>query len=585
MINKLKKDVASTLGKLIASAFDVNMPDISLSFPPDLHLGDFALECFSLSKELKTSPALIATTIANSFTEDDLIESVTAAGPYLNIKIKNNQLFSMITKEVLTKGDKFGDHTSNSKETIMVEYLCPNTNKPLHVGHLRNGALGMAVSNILAASGAKVIKANLINDRGVHICKSMLAWQRWGDNSTPETMKMKGDHFVGYWYVRFAEEAKKDPTLEDQAQEMLQQWENDDADVLALWRKMNGWVLAGLEESCKNLNFIFDKVYYESKTYKLGKKLVMEGLEKGIFQRDKNGSVIATLPADKFGVEKDGSEKKSTLIRADGTSLYITQDLETAKLKFDENGLTQSIYVVGSEQEHHFKILFNLLERLHFDWAKKCFHLSYAMVYLPEGKMKSREGKVVDADELLAEMHALAIEEMKKRDTNDEISEAELDVRAHVIADAAIKYFLLQFSPKQDIHFDPKASLAFEGNTGPYCLYTYARAKSILAKAEPAIDSEIDFGALGEYEEIVLANSIINFDDLLQKAVIEMNPARVVLGLYEVAKAFNQFYHAQPVLSIEDETKKKARLAIVQAVSVVIKKGLSLLNIAVIEKM
>jgi arginyl-tRNA synthetase len=413
----------------------------------------------------------------------------------------------------------------------------------------------------------------------------MLAWQRWGNDSTPETMKMKGDHFVGYWYVRFAQEAKLDPTLEDQAQEMLQQWEKGDEDVLALWRKMNGWVLAGLEDSCKNLNFLFDKVYYESKTYKLGKQLVMDGLEKGIFQRDKNGSIIATLPADKFGLEKDGSEKKSTLMRADGTSLYITQDLETAKLKFDENGLTQSIYVVGSEQEHHFKILFNLLERLGFGWAKKCFHLSYSMVYLPEGKMKSREGKVVDADELLAEMHVLAMEEMKKRDSNDKISETELNNRAHVIADAAIKYFLLQFSPKQDIYFDPKASLAFEGNTGPYCLYTYARAKSILVKAEISRDTAIDFGTLGEYEEIVLVNSIINFNDLLQKAVVEMNPARVVLGLYEVAKAFNQFYHAQPVLSIDDQQKKTARLALVEASSIVVKKGLNLLNIEVIEKM
>lgn len=585
MINKLRKDVEDTLCDLIVSSFNVAKPKLTLLFPPDFHLGDFSLECFSLSKELKTSPALIASKIVSAFIKDDLIQSVSAAGPYVNIKIKNDRLFSIIIEEVLNTGEMFGNSASNSKETIMVEYLCPNTNKPLHVGHLRNGALGMAVSNILAASGAKVIKANLINDRGVHICKSMLAWQRWGNGSTPESMDMKGDHFVGYWYVRFAQEAKADPTLEDQAQEMLQQWERGDEDVLALWRKMNGWVLAGLEDSCKNLNFLFDKVYYESKTYKLGKQLVMEGLEKGVFQRDKSGSIIATLPADVFGLEKDGSEKKSTLIRADGTSLYITQDLETAKLKFDENALTQSIYVVGSEQEHHFKILFNLLERLGFDWAKRCFHLSYAMVYLPEGKMKSREGKVVDADELLAEMHALAIEEMKKRDSNDEISDIELDVRAHAIADAAIKYFLLQFSPKQDIHFDPKASLAFEGNTGPYCLYTYARAKSILAKSETSKDSKIDYGTLGEYEEIILVNSIISFNDLLQKAVTEMNPARVVLGLYEVAKAFNQFYHAQPVLSIDDNDKKNARLALVEAVSIVIKKGLNLLNIKAIEKM
>jgi arginyl-tRNA synthetase len=585
MITKLKENISNKIAKLIEAEFGVENPVVLLSFPPDLQMGDFAVECFSFSKELRTAPAVIATKIAEAFTADDLIEKIVAAGPYLNIKVKNSELFSSVIGEVLEKGEKFGDTDVNAEETIMVEYLCPNTNKPLHVGHLRNGSLGMAVSNILASSGAKVIKANLINDRGVHICKSMLAWSRWGENSTPESMSMKSDHFVGHWYVRFAQEAKNDPTLDDQAHEMLKKWEDGDEEILALWRKMNSWVLTGLEESCKNLNFLFDKVYYESNTYKLGKKLVMDGLEKGIFQRDKSGSIIANLPADIFGLEKDGSEKKSTVIRADGTSLYITQDLETAKLKFDENALTQSIYVVGSEQEHHFKILFNLLARLGFDWAKKCFHLSYALVTLPDGKMKSREGKVVDGDDLFSLMQNIAKDEIKKRESNDDISEEDLEIRSHSVADAAIKYYLLQFNPKQEIHFDPKASLAFEGNTGPYCLYTYARAKSILSKSEQVAGLDVDYSILGEAEEIALVNSIISYTELLAKAVTELNPTKVVLGLYEVAKIFNQFYHAQPVLSIDDETKKTARLALVEAALIVIKKGLGLLNIAVIEKM
>jgi len=585
MITKLKEKISNKIAKIIETEFGISSPVVSLSFPPDLQMGDFAVECFSFSKELKTAPAAIAAKIAGSFSVDDLIEKVVAAGPYLNIKVKNSELFSSVIGEVLEKGDKFGDTDVNAKETIMVEYLCPNTNKPLHVGHLRNGSLGMAVSNILASSGAKVIRANLINDRGVHICKSMIAWERWGENSTPESMNMKGDHFVGHWYVRFAQEAKNDPSLDDQAHEMLKKWEDGDENVLALWRKMNGWVLTGLEDSCKNFNFLFEKIYYESNTYKLGKKLVMDGLKKGIFERDKSGSIIANLPADIFGLEKDGSEKKSTVIRADGTSLYITQDLETAKLKFDENALTQSIYVVGSEQEHHFKILFSLLERLGFDWAKKCYHLSYALVTLPDGKMKSREGKVVDGDDLFSLMQKIAKEEIQKRESNEDISDADLEIRSHAVADAAIKYYLLQFNPKQEIHFDPKASLAFEGNTGPYCLYTYARAKSILSKSEQVAGLDVDYSILGEAEEIALVNSIISYTELLAKAVTELNPTKVVLGLYEVAKIFNQFYHAQPVLSIEDQTKKTARLALVEAAAIVIKKGLNLLNIAVIEKM
>jgi len=585
MINKLKNQINTTLSELFDRAFGIKKDNFTLSFPPDLALGDFSVECFSLSKELKLAPAQIAEKVANAFSNDELIEGLVATGPYINIKLKNETLFSDVINNVLVSGQQIGDVTTNNNERVMIEYMSPNTNKPLHLGHLRNGALGMAVANILQSSGAEVIKANLVNDRGVHICKSMLAWLKWGENSTPESWKMKGDHFVGHWYVKFAQELDNDPSLDAQAQEMLQKWEAGDPEVIDLWKKMNGWVLGGFSETYKTLNFDFDKEYFESNTYKLGKKMVEDGVSRGIFSRAENGSIVATLPEDEFGVEKDGALKKTTLIRADGTSVYITQDLETAKLKFDENNLTESVYVVGSEQEYHFKVLFKLLEMLGFSWAKKCFHLSYGMVYLPDGKMKSREGKVIDADELVAEMRGLAKEEIMKREANNDLDEDELNNRANIVADAAIKYYLLQFVSKQDIHFDPKASLSFEGNTGPYCLYTYARAKSILAKSGIDDFSEIDFSVLGTIEERVLINSLMNFDVSLQKAAEEMSPAKLVAAVYEIARAFNQFYHAQQVLNIDDFNLKKARLQLVEAASIVIQKGLNLLNIQVIEKM
>ncbi|MEI6498379.1 MAG: arginine--tRNA ligase [bacterium] len=585
MINDLKTKINSSLSALFERVFDIKIDNFNLSMPPDLSLGDFSVECFSLSIELKISPAQIATSIANSFAQDDLIEKVSAAGPYLNIMLKDQQFFSLILGNILDLGKDFGDTITNRGEKIMVEYMSPNTNKPLHLGHLRNGALGMAVAKILQSTGAEVIKANLVNDRGVHICKSMLAWQKWGENSTPESWGMKGDHFVGHWYVKFAQELEGDPSLEDQAQEMLQKWETNDPEIIDLWEKMNSWVLGGFAETYKSLNFQFDKQYFESNTYKLGKQQVFDGVERGIFSHGDREAIVASLPEKEFGVEKNGEQKKVTLIRPDGTSVYMTQDLETAKLKFDENNLTESIYVVGSEQEYHFKVLFKLLEMLGFAWAKKSFHLSYGMVYLPDGKMKSREGKVIDADDLVMEMRNLAKKEILSRELNQDLVETELDKRANAVADAAIKYYLLQFASKQDIHFDPKASLSFEGNTGPYCLYTYARAKSILSKSGMSINNDVDYSQLGEYEERVLLSSLMNFSEALSRAAAEMSPAKVVAIVYDIAKSFNQFYHAQQVINIENINLKKARLALVEATSVVIKKGLSLLNIEVIEQM
>jgi len=580
-ISEIKEKLNNSILATIKDLFDVELKQIDLIYPPSITLGDFAIECFSLSKALKLPPAVLAQKLAEHIT-GDFISSANAAGPYINIKLKNELLFSAIAAEIVS--EKYGDSSELNNEITMVEYLSPNTNKPLHLGHVRNGSLGMATALILESAGAKVVKANLVNDRGIHICKSMLAWQKWGNNETPESTGIKGDHLVGKYYVKYSIEAEKNPEIEKEAQEVLIKWEMGDPEVIALWEKMNSWVLSGFEQTFRDYRWDFDKTYYESNTYKLGKKIVEKGVVTGVFQKEENSSVTATLPADEFGKEKDGALKKATLIRKDGTSVYITQDLETTRLKFEENNLSRSIWVVGSEQDYHFKVLFKILEMLGFEWSQKCFHLSYGMVYLPEGKMKSREGKVVDADDLLSEMTELATQEIKKRDTENKIGAREVSMRAKTVADAAIKYYLLQFSPHQDIHFDPKASLSFEGNTGPYLQYTYARAIGILEKSES--DAFLpDFNLLGNVEELTLANRLIDFPDQIIAAARDLNPAKVASSTYEIAKSFNTFYQKHHVLNAEDKGLREARISLVRSTAIAIKKGLHLLNIQVLEKM
>ena len=583
-IADIKEKLIKSILATIKDTFDIKLEQINLDYPPSVALGDFAVECFFLAKDLKISPTEIAQKLAENL-KADFIESSIAAGPYINIKIKNEILFPSISQQIENENEKFGDSTELKAEKIMVEYLSPNTNKPLHLGHVRNGALGMATARILESANAQVIKADLVNDRGIHICKSMLAWQKWGNDETPESTNIKGDHFVGKYYVKYSIEAEKNPGLEKEAQEMLIKWEHDDPEIISLWKRMNSWVLEGFQETFAKFGWGFDKTYYESNTYKLGKQLVEDGVEKGIFTKEENGSITAALPAEEFGIEKDGTTKKATLIRKDGTSIYITQDLETTRLKFDENNLDKAIWVVGSEQDYHFKVLFKLLKMLDFAWADKCFHLSYGMVYLPEGKMKSREGKVVDADDLLTSMIELAAEEIKKRDPESKVSTIDLLERSRIVADAAIKYYLLQFSPHQDIHFDPKASLSFEGNTGPYLQYTYARATGILGKM--AVDKSIEpnLSLLGNLEELVIANKLIDFPDQIKHAIKELNPARVASATYEIAKAFNTFYQKHPVLNAENEELASARMMLVKSVAITIKKGLYLLNIQTLERM
>jgi len=605
-INELKKEIGNLIRKTSTEVFGQEPTDIALIFPPNVKLGDLAFECFDLAKQTSKSPAEIALQIAEKIRPNEVIERITAVGQYVNFKINRAVLFSSVLEA--TNGQIAAKNINNK---IMVEYLSPNTNKPLHLGHLRNGALGMAVSNILEANGQKVIKANLVNDRGVHICKSMLAWQKWGQGATPQSTNTKGDHFVGQWYVRYAIEAEKNPDLEQEVQDMLKKWETGDPETIKLWETMNDWVYEGFKATYGQFGLQFDVMFYESQTYKLGKDIVQQGIDKGLFKQTENGSVITELPTKEFGLDKDDQPKKITLLREDGTSVYITQDLGTAVLKFKEHNLNESIYVVGSEQNYHFRVLFKLLEMLGYSWAKNCHHLSYGMVYLPEGKMKSREGKVVDADDLISQMEKLARIEIETRlkvgTGSDPVpTPQEIEERAHKIALSAIKFYLLRVGAEQDIHFNPQESLSFDGFTGPYCQYAYARAKSILQTANPSTrfavrlsspskprsgqahqlpTSNIDYSLLGNEAELLLAQKLMAFPEVIANAGQNLKPSKIALYVYDLAKAFNQFYQKHSVLKADNSDLAKARLKLVEAVANVIKKSLNLIGVDTLEEM
>lgn len=586
-IQDIKTAILTETENAIKKSFGQKPKGLRLCFPPDISLGDFSIECFSLAKQFRQVPDQIVQKAVAEFTTDALIQEVKAVGPYLNFKLSNKVLFGDVCSEIISQGNSVGNSKIGQNQRVMVEYLSPNTNKPLHLGHLRNSALGMAVANLLEATGHKVIKANLVNDRGVHICKSMLAWQKWAHGATPESVKTKGDHFVGKWYVLYTKEAEKDPHLEEEIQLMLQKWEAGDEETIKLWKKMNTWVYQGFDKTYKAFGLKFDVFYYESNTYKLGKDIISEGLKKKIFYRDEHGAIVFDLPKNEFGLDKNNNPKKVTVLRADGTSVYLTQDIGTALLKVDERQLDRSIYVVGCEQEHHFKCLFKIMESLGYDWASGLYHLSYGIVYLPEGKMKSREGKVVDADDIIAEMTALAAEEIKKRDPDNKLAEAEIQKRAAKIGVGAIKFYLLRVSPQQDIHFDPKKSISFDGTTGPYCQYAYARCSGILRKVkESKIDlGDIDFSLLGNTEERLLIKKLLQFSDIVETASVRFNPSQLANHLHETAQAFNQFYHQHSVLGAENEELNKARVSLVQASFIVLKKGLNLLGIKALEEM
>ena len=555
--------------------------------------GDFTLVTFPLLKLSRKSPEATANEIGEHIVANTpQISSFNVIKGFLNLVLA--PAFWTECFNEIASAQNYGD-AAPSGRTIMIEYSSPNTNKPLHLGHIRNNLLGYSVAQILKANGHNVIKVNLVNDRGIHICKSMLAWQLYGQGETPASSGMKGDHLVGKYYVEFdkhykaqikelvaegmsEDEAKKRAPIMLQAQEMLRKWEAKDKEVYDLWQTMNGWVYDGFDVTYKALGVDFDKVYYESQTYLLGKSLVQEGLDKGVFFRKEDNSVWIDLTAD-------GLDQK-LLLRGDGTSVYMTQDLGTALSRFEENKLDDMIYVVGNEQNYHFQVLKLVLKKLGYEWSDNIYHLSYGMVELPEGKMKSREGTVVDADDLIADMVSTAREMSDELGKLEGCSEEEAANVCRMVGLGALKYFILKVDPKKTMLFDPRESIDFNGNTGPFIQYTHARICSVLRKAAEA---GIDYSSCGEVEllaeEIELIKSLAELPAVVAAAGDNFAPSMIAAYAYELAKSFNGYYHDHSILREEDEAKRAMRLQLASVVAQVIRKSMSLLGIEVPERM
>jgi arginyl-tRNA synthetase len=556
--------------------------------------GDFTLVTFAYTKETKKSPEQLGAEIgAFIVNADPRIKAFNVVKGFLNISLSEG--FWLDYFESARQEPQAGlKAPGSSGRTVMLEYSSPNTNKPLHLGHIRNNLLGYSVAEILKANGHRVIKTNIINDRGIHICKSMLAWLKFGNGETPESSGMKGDHLVGKYYVEFdkafkaqvsdllqqglsKEEAEKQAPLMQEAQEMLRKWEAGDTETIQLWTTMNNWVYKGFDETYRLLGVDFDTLYYESNTYLLGKEVVQEGLNKQVFYRKENGSVAIDLSAE-------GLDEKIVL-RSDGTSVYITQDLGTAIERFKTYPeLQQLIYTVGNEQDYHFKVLFRILEKLGYSWARECYHLSYGMVELPDGKMKSREGTVVDADELLQSMYETAEATTRELGKVDDFEEDELKSLYRSISLGALKYFILKVDPKKKMLFDPKESIDFNGHTGPFIQYTHARIRSVLRKADGDA-SESQRPALLSVPEKELIKMIYDFSAVVEEAGKTYSPALVANYVYELTKLFNRFYHDLPILKEEDQVSRQFRLQLSALCGQVIAEAMRLLGIQVPERM
>ena len=567
----------------IALAVEKAVPELKLEEalrfleqPPDRKLGDFALPCFKFSPLLKKSPQEIALELEKKILLPKSVERMQAVGGFLNFFLKQEVMISETLGNVLKEGKNFGKARAGKAKKVMVEFVSPNTNKPLHVGHLRNAFLGESVCRMFEAQGFRPVRSILVNDRGVHICKSMLAYSKWGKGLTPKKAGKKPDHFVGDYYVMFSQKAASEPKLEEEALELLNKWEKGSKSVMQVWKKMNSWALEGFESTFKKIGIRFDKEYFESKIYKGGKQIVLSGLKKKVFEKDDTGAVIARLQAH-------GLTDK-VLLRADGSSIYITQDIFLAKKKFEDFRLEESLYVVGNEQDLHFRQLFKVLEMLDFAFAKKCRHLSHGLVFLPEGKMKSREGKVVDADDLIASLEELASLELQKRYPS--IEKKELEKRKSAISLSALKFFLLKIEAQRDFTFNPEESISFEGETGPYLLYTVARAKSILRKAPKSLLSgKHDLSLLVKEREKEIASLLSKFPESLQQALRNYSPHILCHFLISLSSAFNSYYHETQVLGAETPETAKARLALVKAVEIVLENALDVLGIKVLEEM
>ena len=554
--------------------------------------GNLTIVVFPLLKASHKRPEDTAQEIGDYLVANcEAVEKFNVIKGFLNITIKPSFWTSVLQSIGATENFGFKPVTDQSR-LVMIEYSSPNTNKPLHLGHVRNNLLGYSLAKIMEANGNKVVKTNIVNDRGIHICKSMLAWLKWGNGITPEKAGKKGDHLIGDFYVAFdkhykaelqelmdggmtKEEAEAASPLMKEARTMLKKWEDGDEEVRSLWRTMNEWVYAGFDETYKRMGVSFDKIYYESNTYLEGKEKVLEGLEKGIFYRKDDNSVWADLTAD-------GLDQK-LLLRTDGTSVYMTQDIGTAKLRFQDYPIDQMIYVVGNEQNYHFQVLSLLLDKLGFSWGKDLIHFSYGMVELPNGKMKSREGTVVDADELMDEMIATARKMSEGRLKG--VPEEEMDNVYRIIGLGALKYFILKVDPRKNMLFNPQESIDFNGNTGPFVQYTYARIRSVLRKSEQA-DAAISIAAYEPNEkEIEIIQRLADFPSVVAEAGRTYSPALIANYVFELAKGYNQFYHDYSILKEEDVTARAFRLTLSRITADIIRRGFGLLGVEVPERM
>ena len=579
----------------VQELYSVSLEAVELQQTKKEFVGDVTLVVFPLLRHIKGSPVQIGEQIGEYLKQKiaHLVSDFNVIKGFLNLVIADSYYIDFLNQ--IRENKHFGLAAPNSKEAILVEYSSPNTNKPLHLGHIRNNLLGYSVAEILKAAGHKVYKTQIINDRGIHICKSMIAWQRFGNVETPESTGLKGDKLVGNYYVAFdkaykeeiqqliaegksKEEAEKQAPIFVAAQEMLRQWEAGDPEVISLWKKMNSWVYDGFAVTYKNLGVDFDSYYYESNTYLLGKDIVEKGLAQGVFFKKEDGSVWCDLTAD-------GLDEKLVL-RADGTSVYITQDMGTATQRVkDYPDVKGMVYTVGNEQDYHFKVLFLILKKLGYDWASHLYHLSYGMVDLPSGKMKSREGTVVDADDLIAEMEQTAKEISQELGKLDGYTEAQKEALYHTIGLGALKYYILKVDPKKRILFDPKESIDFQGNTGPFVQYTYARIQSILRKyAESAIPAVAMPDTLHEKEKVLL-KSITLFPSVVQDAADSYSPAVIANYVYDLVKDFNSFYQNVSILGEEEASKRFFRVILSRKIGEIIAESFKMLGIQVPERM
>ena len=592
MSNVLVSSVQQVLKELYAQ--DLSESQIQLQKTRKDFEGDVTLVVFPLLRVSKVSPEQTGQQIGEALVSAvDYVESFNVVKGFLNLSFAAGYWVSRLAEMAQTNnyGQRSkGEHSRN----VMVEYSSPNTNKPLHLGHIRNNLLGYSVSEILKANGHEVKKVQVINDRGIHICKSMLAWQKYGENETPQSSGLKGDKLVGKYYVEFdkrykaeiaeliasgktEDEAKAEAPIIIEAREMLQKWEAEDPEVRELWAKMNGWVYNGFDTTYRRLGVDFDKLYYESNTYLIGKELVESGVEEGVFLKREDGSIWCDLT-------EDGMDQK-LLLRSDGTAVYMTQDLGTAKLRYEDwPALNQLIYTVGNEQDYHFKVLFLLLGKLGFEWASNCYHLSYGMVDLPTGKMKSREGTVVDADDLMDEMFETAKAQSAEKGKLDGLTEEEADSLFEMLGMGALKYFMLKVDPKKRMLFNPAESIDMQGNTGPFIQYTHARIKSVLRKAENTV-KEVPAVTDINVNERSLIQLLNQYPDIIQLAGEEYSPAVIANYIYELAKEYNTFYHECPILIEADENVKQLRLVISQMTANVIASGMKLLGVQVPDRM